>query len=472
MNNLRPTQSGTFSLVRRNLSMNSRKLVGYQQQIATGKRILKPSDDVLGSSRALSFRRQLASADRFLSTIGASRPTVDAATSALEQGGSLITEARTLLLQSMNGTLNQSDRTTLGNQLELLLDSLLDIANTKSGEDYVFSGSETGKRSFDRDSSGKIAYQGNQSTRKVSIGEDTDIAIGIPGSEAFGSFEFSGLALSTLTGAQAGSSANQGVGDAELIVRHDATAGALGAGIAFANGGSDDTLIGAQALVVDATAGTIQLGSGDAVDIPDPLTADFVVTDSNGAEVHLDLTGYAGGAVNTTLTGTGSVSVDGVNFTAFTGAETNLQLINSADDSVVHLDLTEVNRAGSDLIQFQGTLDVFSTIEGVVADLRNESGLSANEVVDRLGMRLDELDRNHDNLLGALGKLGGSAQRMQLTETQTQELDLRLQGLLSDVEDADFSELILNLTETERTLELAQLSGTRLIQTSLLNYIR
>ncbi len=472
MSNLRPTQSGTFSIVRRSLASNARKLVGFQQQVATGRRILKQSDDVIGSSRALSFRRQIASADRFLSTIGSSRPTVDAATSALEQGGTLITEARTLLLQGMNGTLTQSDRTSLGDQLDLLLDSLLDIANTKSGEDYVFSGTETGRRAFQRGANGKVAYQGNQDTRKVSIGSETEISVGIPGSEAFGRFEFEGLAFSSLTGAQAGSSANQGVGDAELTVRHDATAGALGSGLAFANGGSDDTLIGSQALVIDATAGTVQLGNGEAVDIPNPLTANFVVEDENGAEVHLDFSGFTGAGVSTTLTGTGSVSLDGVNFTAFTGSETDLQLVNAADNAVVHVNLTNVNRAGSELIQFKGTVDVFAAIEGIVSDLRNEAGLEPNELIDRLGLRLDELDRNHNNLLGALGTLGGSAQRMDLTQTQTEELDLRLRGLLSDVEDADFSELILDLTQTEQTLELAQLSGTRLIQTSLLNYLR
>ena len=41
MSSLRPTQSGTFSIVRRSLSFNARKLVGYQQQVASGKRIPK-----------------------------------------------------------------------------------------------------------------------------------------------------------------------------------------------------------------------------------------------------------------------------------------------------------------------------------------------------------------------------------------------------------------------------------------------
>ncbi len=224
--------------------------------------------------------------------------------------------------------------------------------------------------------------------------------------------------------------------------------------------------------MIDDVEGTIALGNGIPVALPDPLEADFVLKNAQGAEVHLDLTGYTGGPVTSTLTGSGSVSLDGINFIGFNGTETDLQLLNSANDSVLHVDLSTVKRAGTELVQFGGTVDTFAVIEGIVSDLRNDSGLNAGEVTKRLNLRLTELDRNHSNLLESLGKLGGSAQRMVLTESQTQELDVNLRGLLSDVEDADFSELILDLTRTEQTLELAQLSGTRLLQTSLLNFLR
>ena len=472
MNNLRPTQSGTFSLVQRSLASNSRKLVEFQQQVATGRRILRASDDVIGSSRALSLRRQISSADRFLETISSSRPAVDAATSALEQAGTLLTEARTLLLQGMNGTLNQSDRNSIANQLELLLESLADTANTKSGEDFLFSGTRTGQKAFERDATGTYSYRGDAGVRNVAIGSDTNLSISVPGSDAFGRFEYSGVTFAGITGVSLGSSANQGLGAEELIVRHDTTTGTLGAGVTLANGGANDTIIATHNVEVDGVAGTVQIGNGEPVLIPSPLPADFVVTNESGAEVHLDLTGYTGGSFVGSVTGTGSISLDGVNFTAFNGTETDLRLVDSGSGSVLHVDVTGVTRAASELVHFEGTVDVFGVIQGIVSDLRNPDGLDQGELTDRLDLRLSELDRNHTNILESLGTLGGSAQRMQLTETQTQELDLNLRGLLSDVEDADFSELILNLSQTEQTLELAQLSGTRLLQTSLLNFLR
>ncbi|MEM1333935.1 MAG: flagellar hook-associated protein FlgL, partial [Actinomycetota bacterium] len=384
MNNLRPTQAGTFSLVRLSLQSNSRRLVSFQQQVASGRRILQPSDDVVGATRALSVRRQLSSAERYLDAINSSKPEVDIATASLQEGGNVLSEARVLLLQAMNGTLAQSDRESIAAQMELLLDSLVDVGNTRSGERYVFSGTKTSTPAFSQSTVGGIPtvqYQGDDSIQRVSIGLDTQISINVPGSEAFGLFEFSGVSFAGLTGVEIGTSANQGVGYEHLEVRHDATSGVLGAGLALANGGADDTIIGPHSLVIDPTAGTVQLGSGPAEFLPDPLVDDFVVKDADGSEVHLDLTGYTGIPVSATLTGSGSISIDGTNFTPINGTEADLQLVDSATGAVLHIDTRSISRAGVELVHFDGAVDSFATLQGIVDDLRNTDGLETSEVV-------------------------------------------------------------------------------------------
>ncbi len=45
---LRPTQASNFNLVRNGIQLNLRKLVHAQEQISTGKRIQRPSDDPVG----------------------------------------------------------------------------------------------------------------------------------------------------------------------------------------------------------------------------------------------------------------------------------------------------------------------------------------------------------------------------------------------------------------------------------------
>ena len=47
-----------------------------------------------------------------------------------------------------------------------------------------------------------------------------------------------------------------------------------------------------------------------------------------------------------------------------------------------------------------------------------------------------------------------------------------LAALTSETEDADISEVVLKLTRAEQTLQIAQATGARLIQQSLLNFLR
>ena len=69
----RPTQASIFNLVRSGLRLNMSKLVRAQEQVATGKRILRPSDDAVGTSVALSARRQRGTIEAYRSAMATAR---------------------------------------------------------------------------------------------------------------------------------------------------------------------------------------------------------------------------------------------------------------------------------------------------------------------------------------------------------------------------------------------------------------
>ena len=52
-----------------------------------------------------------------------------------------------------------------------------------------------------------------------------------------------------------------------------------------------------------------------------------------------------------------------------------------------------------------------------------------------------------------------------------EDLDVSVRSLISDVEDADFAEVALDLQRSEQTLQLAQATGSRLMQQSLLRFL-
>ena len=183
------------------------------------------------------------------------------------------------------------------------------------------------------------------------------------------------------------------------------------------------------------------------------------------------MTGWTGADFSGTVTGSGSVSIDGGTYQAVTLTETNLELVNPDSGAVVHLDTTGISRAGEELVTFEGAANLFDTLAGVVEDLRNEDGIATGEVVDRLNQRLGEFDRNHQNFLTALGQLGSRAARLDATASSLADTSVHLQGLVSSVEDADLAEVVLDLTRAEQTLQVAQATGARLLQQTLLNYL-
>ena len=477
---LRPTTASNYARVLMGLEFNQVRLLQSQEQVATGRRILRPSDDPVGSAHALSFTRRLAHVEQYRGAAQAGRDVLEQGAARLQDASSLLTDVRELFLQGMSGTLTGDDREAIAIEIEVLRDQLVELANTQSSGRYLFGGTaDDGAPWVEANEGGLLRahYTGSEIEPLVRIGADVEVPVTVTGSRAFGVFEPSGVAFAGLTGVSLGTTANEGTGYEYLEFRHDATdPGSLATvGVALVDGGSGDTILGDQSLTIDPVAGTVQLGSGTPIAIPGPGSdklGDLVVRNELGGELHLDLSGYTGAAFSDTVRGEGSVSIDGQTYTPLSFTETDLELRHGATGAVLHVDTTGVGRAGVELAQFSGTVNVFDTLQGMVEDLRNDEGLNHSDQLARMNQRLEELDRNHDNLVVSLGVLGARSARLQSADTRLEGLDLQLNGLLSEQTDADLSEVVVDMLRSEQGLQLAQASGTRLIQNSLLNFLR
>ena len=450
-----------------------------QEQLSSGRRILKPSDDPTGTARSLLLSRRLANVDRYSNSIASGLGALNSAASAVQQGSSLLAEARTLLLQAMNGTLTSVERGAIATEFDLLREQLLEVANSRVGDRYLFSGTRSEQPAFEKVGSGegaRVVYRGNDDSQLVRIGQGIDVGINVPGSEIFGRLEYSGTSLTGSTGLSAGITADEGLGYETLVLRHDSTdPGALASvGIGLVNGGSDDTLLGSQTLTIDAAAGTIQLGNGPLLKLPqvdDDDLADFTIENEQGGELHLDFSTFSGADFTDTVSGAGSISIDGAAFSALSFTETDLELKNEASGAVIHVDATGVLAAGEELVNFDGAINVFDVMQSIADDLRDGDTLEQDEIVDRLRTRLVEVDRHHENVLLSAGVLGSRSQRLSVSEGRAADLRVQLESSLSRTRDADITEVALDLARSEFSLQLAQSSGARLLQSTLLNFI-
>jgi flagellar hook-associated protein 3 FlgL len=156
-----------------------------QLEVATGKRILSPSDDPAGASRALDlthasaanaqYQRNIDSVD---SRLGNEDQTLSSVTDVLQR-------VRTLALEGANGTLSDGDRKNLATEVRQRLAQLVQLANTKDANgEYIFAGNATRTQPFVQGASG-VAYVGDQGQRAIAIAPGQTVATGDPGSDVF-----------------------------------------------------------------------------------------------------------------------------------------------------------------------------------------------------------------------------------------------------------------------------------------------
>ena len=70
---IRPTQGRIFDMVRLGIQSNTAKLIRAQEQASSGKRIVRASDDAVGTSVSLSLRRQIGAIESFVASTSSAR---------------------------------------------------------------------------------------------------------------------------------------------------------------------------------------------------------------------------------------------------------------------------------------------------------------------------------------------------------------------------------------------------------------
>lgn len=175
------------------------KLVKTQQQIATGRRILTPEDDPSGAALALEEEKSLGVANQHVSNIARARSKLSLEESVLTSTTQLLQDARQLVINAGNPTLNNSNRAALAITLRGHYDQLLSQANSKDGQGgYLFSGLQTTTQPFTQ-TSGAGVYAGDQGQVKIQINESRQLAVsdsgqavfnpGVSGSDIFSTLE-------------------------------------------------------------------------------------------------------------------------------------------------------------------------------------------------------------------------------------------------------------------------------------------
>ncbi len=144
----------------------------YSNQISSGKRILSPSDDVVALAKSLKLKETNTQIESYLRNITSVQAKQTAAENALSNIYDTAQEARTEIIRLLNhGVLDQEDAQIVGDYLKGLRNYIVDQANTKVDNVYVFSGTKTDTPPFDNSGN----YQGNSEVQNVPISKGYEV---------------------------------------------------------------------------------------------------------------------------------------------------------------------------------------------------------------------------------------------------------------------------------------------------------
>jgi flagellar hook-associated protein 3 FlgL len=255
----------------------SERLADASHKAAAGTAVVAPSDDPV--AYAIGVRRQAALAS-LTSRVKVARESADQlslAENALGSAATLLMTARTLAIQGSNETLGQSDRDALAQQVVGLRAELLDLANRKGTNGYVFGGTATDVAPFDAAG----AFHGNDGAANVPVADSAPLRANVSGARAFTS----------------------SAGGRDVFADLDALAVALKSGSTSAIRSSIDTLAAGQAQVtgvqIDAglmmerlesaadvmeqASGTVTAGIARAAGADDPASLYLKLTEASTA---------------------------------------------------------------------------------------------------------------------------------------------------------------------------------------------
>ncbi|SEN64634.1 flagellar hook-associated protein FlgL [Paenibacillus sp. OV219] len=185
---LRVTPSMMHLQLSRNLNRNLTQMDSLQDQLTTGRKINKPSDDPVGITYALRYRTELASNEQYQKNADSAHSWLDFNDTVLGQAGDVLQRVKELTVQGSNGTNPQVALDNINNELTELKGQLIDIANSKVNGKYIFNGQTFDKLPYDKTAAGFDAKTVVTDSGDISyaVGVGVTLPVNVSGNEVFG----------------------------------------------------------------------------------------------------------------------------------------------------------------------------------------------------------------------------------------------------------------------------------------------
>ncbi|WP_068673080.1 flagellar hook-associated protein FlgL [Oceanobacillus sp. Castelsardo] len=140
---MRVTQGMISNSLLHNLSNSNSKMEKYMNQLSTGKKITRPSDDPVVAMKGMGYRSEVLQVKQYQRNTNELHNWYDNSDAALDKATQAMQRVRELAVQASNGTYDEDERKSIAQEVAQLKEHIIEIANTQVNDKYIFNGSHT-----------------------------------------------------------------------------------------------------------------------------------------------------------------------------------------------------------------------------------------------------------------------------------------------------------------------------------------
>lgn len=389
---------------------NQGTMSDIQQQLSSGKKLLRPSDDPVGAAQVIRLTEELAQISQYNKNGNLLKNSLEQEEAVLRNINDASNRARVLMVQAGNGILNSGDRKAISIEMGEIRDEIFDLMNSQNANgEYIFSGYQSQSPAFSYNASAtgnKYSFEGDDGINEIQISNNVRLQANSNGSEVFANV------LARLTSSI---TASAGVTSASLNVTQQS----------------------AYDLFYKAN-----------YDAVTPANNDYQVTILAGNQVQIDNVG-----TGSTVATLGFTS--GQPFT-FKGLEFN------------------ITGGVGDTVDFQldppQKKSLVETLNDFYIALSDET-ISDGNYQDALSDALVGVDNGLLAVANATSAIGGRINSASSVFESNLDLEITNKTARSNIEDVDYAEAVSELSKQETALQAAQATFAKVTGMSLFDYI-
>lgn len=465
---MRISSSMIFDQGVRTINDQTARLLHHQQQIATGRRVVTPSDDPVAAARALELTQAKDVIGQFATNRDSAQNALSLQETQLTAVGELLTRVRELAVQAGNGSLSDADRNMVSTELRARFGELMGIANSRDGSGkFIFSGFMADTEPFGGTVEGGVSYFGDDGQRKLQVSPSRQLEVSDSGKDIFQRIRNGNGYFAT------GSDANN-------------------AGTGVINGGTiTDPSAWATALDLHPSGVEVRFFLDNSYnvtppvtyyDLVDPATNTSLITGTSPAPAPTPA--QQGGAASTFPAGLRTYRADQpillkaqAGDATYTGNVTDWNfggnVIISGDPQSTYDSVSATSTPDKFTIVSSQTQDVFATLSSLILDIERPAGSARDkaQLANRVGFALTNIAQSQENVLRARALVGSRLNEVESLQAVNEDLKIQYDQAISQLQDLDYAKTISDMQRKQIDLEAAQKTFTSVSKLSLFNYL-